>query len=303
MQQEIFFSVVIPLYNRESLIDKTIESVLKQDTDRLFEVIVVDDGSKDKSADVVKSIEDNRITYVYQQNAGANVARNRGIDLAKGKYIALLDSDDVFLPDHLSTSARLLDENPDMVVYAKIIVDRGEGNTFTKPPRAIAQGEHMSDYLLRDRGFLQTSTLVVPTKLAQRVRFDDELPFGQDTDFAIRLFAEGTMFHMKDEPAVIWRDVFDDKRISSKSRPNVRENWLEKVKPHITKRAYLGDKGWFVAKAYAQQGNRGKALSYYLTAVFNRCYSIKHTLVVGLQIFCSPAFYRKLADKYISKKT
>ncbi|RZF58941.1 glycosyltransferase family 2 protein [Sphingobacterium corticibacterium] len=298
-----YFSVVIPLYNRENLIQNTIQSVLDQDTEKTFEVIVVDDGSKDESAKKVAEMQDPRIRYIYQENAGANVARNHGVEVALGKYVAFLDSDDVFMNDHLSTSAAVLLNDPDTVVYAKIVVDRGEGNTFLKPPRGIKEDEHMSDYLFRHKGFLQTSTLVLPTELARKVRFDDELPFGQDMDFAVRLAAAGASFFMKEKPSVIWRDVFDVNRISSKSRPDIREKWVESVKPLLTKKAYLAYRGWFVAKAYAQQGRYGKAFVRYVPALLSNSYGIKHALIVGFQVFFPQKLYRKLADKYISKKS
>ncbi|MCE6992750.1 glycosyltransferase family 2 protein [Dyadobacter sp. CY323] len=300
--EEPFFSVIIPLYNREELIQTTIQSVLNQDTKKSFEVIVVDDGSTDASAEKVRELLDSRVRYIYQNNSGANIARNHGIDVARGKYVAMLDSDDLYMKDHLSSSATVLDTNPNCVVYAKIVVNRGEGKTFLKPPRSILKDEHMSDYLLSDRGFLQTSTLVLPTDLARKVRFDDNLPFGQDTDFAIRLYAEGASFHMKELPAVVWRDVYDGKRISSKSRPEVREKWLEKVKPIITRKAFYADNGWFVAKSYVQKGDYFKGIKLYLNAVVRGCYSPQLSVVIGLQIFLPKSVYRAIVDRAIKSK-
>lgn len=99
------FSVVIPLYNKASYICCAVQSVLDQTlTD--FEVVVVDDGSSDGSAQLVKAMADPRIRVVHQKNAGVSVARNRGIAVARGEWIAFLDADDWHHPSHL---ARLLD--------------------------------------------------------------------------------------------------------------------------------------------------------------------------------------------------
>lgn len=301
MNQRPFFSVVIPLYNREKLILNTIQSVFNQDVEVTFEIIIVDDGSKDGSAHVVKRIGDPRIKYIHQNNAGATTARNTGIDAATGKYIALLDSDDTFLPHHLRANYDVLKDNPNLVLYSRIVVDRGDAGTFLKPPRTIRKDEHMSDYLLRDRGFVQTSTVVLPAELAKRVRYKEGLPYGQDTDFAIRLYAHGAEFKMLDEPGAIWVDIDDSNRVSTRFTAASRLNWLESVKDIITPKAYLGDCGWPVAKGFVKEGRYFKALSLYLKAVLNGCYSFRLAGIIGMQVVFGD-FYRQIADFYIKAK-
>lgn len=95
-----FFSVVIPAYNRAYILPRTIQSVMNQSFSN-WELIVVDDGSKDNTREVVSSIKDERIRYVYQNNAERSAARNHGARLSAGTYICFLDSDDEFLPEHL----------------------------------------------------------------------------------------------------------------------------------------------------------------------------------------------------------
>lgn len=95
-----FFSVVIPLYNKGLQISSTLESVLNQ-TYADFEVILINDGSTDKSVEVVEGFEDDRIKLFHQENLGASEARNQGVLKAKSNYIALLDADDLWLPNHL----------------------------------------------------------------------------------------------------------------------------------------------------------------------------------------------------------
>lgn len=107
MTSTLFFSIIIPTYNRASFIAKTIQSVLNQ-TYTNFEVIVVDDGSTDNTEKVVKSIKDERIKYYKKENAERGAARNCGIKLAKGDYITFLDSDDIFYDNHLANANHLL---------------------------------------------------------------------------------------------------------------------------------------------------------------------------------------------------
>src|SRR5690606_37292864 len=95
------FSIIIPAYNRADLISGTLDSVFAQ-TERDYEVIVVDDGSTDATAEVVKSYGD-CVRYVYQENAGPGAARNRGIQQSTGQYVVFLDSDDRWFPWTLET--------------------------------------------------------------------------------------------------------------------------------------------------------------------------------------------------------
>lgn len=111
------FSVVIPLYNKEKYIARTIRSVLEQ-TVQEFEIIVVDDGSTDNSVDEMKKFDDDRIRIVHQKNGGVSAARNRGIDEARYDLIVFLDADDFWEPDFLETVLKLSNEYKDCSVFA-----------------------------------------------------------------------------------------------------------------------------------------------------------------------------------------
>lgn len=93
-------SVVIPLFNKEQIIGTSLHSVLSQDYDN-FEVVIVNDGSTDRSAEIVKVIEDSRIRFIEQENGGPSKARNTGVKNAAGEWIVFLDADDEFLPGAL----------------------------------------------------------------------------------------------------------------------------------------------------------------------------------------------------------
>lgn len=112
-------SVVIPLYNKEPYIKRAIDSILAQKIQD-YEIIVIDDGSTDKSAEVVKSFPDPRIRLIQQENAGVSAARNRGgIEEAKAELIAFLDADDEWTPPYfLETIWRLKEKYPEAGAYA-----------------------------------------------------------------------------------------------------------------------------------------------------------------------------------------
>lgn len=110
-------SIVIPLYNKEQYIKRALCSVYNQ-TVQDFEVIVVDDGSTDRGAEVVKSFYDARFRLISQENAGVSVARNRGINESKSELIAFLDADDEWTQDFLETILRLRENYPCAGIYA-----------------------------------------------------------------------------------------------------------------------------------------------------------------------------------------
>ena len=292
-----FFSVIIPVYNRAGPLGRALDSVLAQ-TCQDFEIVVVDDGSADDPRAVAQGYGDPRIRFIRQDNAGGGAARNTAIDAACGRFIAPLDSDDVFLPHHLERMKALLDGTDGTLVgYARMRVDRGGGRVFLKPPRAIRADEHMADYLLCERGFVPTITVVVEREMAKRIRYDFALRTAEDTDFALRLYLAGCRFKMIEEPGAVWMDLADPNRTSAGRRSRRFGEWLEQLHPVIPPSAYHGGRGWAYAKLIVRERPLA-ALGLYLNAVMRGCYSPGLAGIVFLQIFLG-GFYRAVADHAI----
>jgi glycosyltransferase involved in cell wall biosynthesis len=289
-----FFSVVIPVYNRAAALARAIASVRAQSFAD-FEILVVDDGSKDDPRAVVEALRDPRIHFIRQDNAGGGAARNTGMDRAQGAFVAFLDSDDVFLPQHLEAMHELLNGTTGLAGYARVRVDRGEGRAFLKPPRALVAGENMAEYLLCDRGFTPTSTIVAPREAAARVRFDEHLRVAEDTDFAIRLCLAGCRFQMLEAPGAVWTDTFDPGRLSASKGGDELGAWLDRLKSEIPARAWHGARGWAYAKLIVRH-HPFAALGLYLNALLKGCYRPRLAVTIFLQIFLGPAAYRRLAD-------
>jgi glycosyltransferase involved in cell wall biosynthesis len=110
-------SIIIPLYNKADFIEEALLSVFNQ-TYQNFEIIVVDDDSKDNGAERVKAIEDKRLILVQQANGGVSKARNTGIDLAKGDLVCFLDADDWYQPEYLETIVSMAENYPIVSMYA-----------------------------------------------------------------------------------------------------------------------------------------------------------------------------------------
>ena len=293
-----FFSVIIPAYNRAATLGAAIQSVLSQ-TCQDFEIVIVDDGSKDDPRSVALSFADPRIRFFAKENEGGGVARNTAIDLAVGRYIAPLDSDDIFLPHHLETMKALLNGAANLVGYARVVVNRGEGRTFLKPPRGIRPGEDMGEYLLCERGFVPTITIVVPREMARKVRYHVNLRPAEDTDFAMRLALAGCAFRMAEEPGAVWNDIPDPGRTSASAGTLRFATWLKQMRPLMTKRAWHGARGWAFAKLVMRERGRRPALGLYLQALLRGCYSPKLAAVIFLQVMLDPRQYRSLADHAI----
>ena len=122
-------SVVIPLYNKAPHIAKAIESVLQQ-TVKPFEIIVVDDGSTDDGYSVAEKFTNNNVRCIRQSNQGESAARNRGVNEARGQYIAFLDADDWWLPHHLYTLTELMIQVPDAILYSTSHLIERNGETY-----------------------------------------------------------------------------------------------------------------------------------------------------------------------------
>lgn len=290
-----FFSVVIPLFNRAATITTVIKTVLEQ-SEQDFEIVVVDDGSSDSPKAVIDKIADPRITYIYQENGGGSKARNQGMRAARGRFIAFLDSDDFFLKDHLKNARAVLEHQTNACTYTQVKVDRGDGLFFLKPHRALRAGEHISEYLMADRGFVQTSTLIIPNELARKIQYDEIIKSGQDYDFAIKICAAGYKLLMLEQPGAIWNDQWSPNRLSSKSHPEQRLQWLERIRPMITNKAYWAEKGWPIAKGFSADGKKIKGLKLYYGALIRGYYRPKMAIVIFLQVILSKENYRKLSD-------
>jgi glycosyltransferase involved in cell wall biosynthesis len=144
-----FFSIVIATYNRAGLITETINSILAQDFYG-FELIIVDDGSKDNTKEVVNSFaaKDGRVQYCYQVNAERGAARNNGFGRAKGKYVMFFDSDDIMPKDNLQKMFELIQTHPTYNFYASKYVFSSNGKIEQSAVESYAEGAYGLELVL-----------------------------------------------------------------------------------------------------------------------------------------------------------
>ncbi len=180
-------SVIIPVYNGEKTIRETLESLFKQ-TFTDFEVLVINDGSKDATLEIVSSIKDPRIKVFSYPNAGPSASRNRGIALASGEYISFLDADDLWTADKLEAQLKTLQAHPEAALAYSWTDFINESNQFLRRGSYInVTGDVYKHLLLTD--FLENGSnpLVRKKALEEVGDFDESLTHGEDWDLWLRL--------------------------------------------------------------------------------------------------------------------
>jgi len=209
MTSALSVSVVIPVYNAERYIGKAIESALRQ-THPPLEVIVIDDGSTDSTADVANSFGD-RIRCVRQANAGPARARNRGVRESRGEFVAFLDADDEWLPEHLEEAARVLDRHTDLVWFSGSYERRTEGTEAPRPMRysgPLEQDAYIGDYFAAQAKteFSWTGVMVIRKDvIVAEGGFDEELRGDEDVNLWFRIALQHPRIgHSRKVTAIYW---------------------------------------------------------------------------------------------------
>lgn len=193
-------SIVIPLYNKEKSIVFTLQSVYNQ-TYTDYEVVIVNDGCTDKSLDVVKDfacrLENGvgRLKVVSQENSGVCAARNRGIEEAKGEYIALLDGDDIWDKKYLEEQIRMIKEFPNAAMWSINYAETRDGQIVRRVATGLPEGYrgYVENYFHikgRVSELFHSSSVVIRKEVFEIVGFFDErIKFAEDSDMWFRINA------------------------------------------------------------------------------------------------------------------
>ena len=180
-------TVFIPVFNREKYVGEAIDSILAQ-TFSDFEILLVDDGSTDHSVDMIRSYADPRIRLVCnEKNLGIPKTRNKGVELARGQYMAMLDSDDRAYPDRVEKQVSFLDTHPE---YAQVgswcrMMD-AQGHPLNKVKRQPAWPDDIHAQLLF-RCAMSNRSIMARTAILQEYRYRNDYPRCQDYELHVRL--------------------------------------------------------------------------------------------------------------------
>lgn len=185
-------SIMMPAYNAAEFIQSAIESVLAQ-TYPQWELIVVNDGSSDDTAQILKRFSDSRIRVIEQANAGEAAARNRALDAARGEFLAFLDADDQFLPEFLALALAFLSEHPqcDAVYSDGYYIDRQDAviGRLSDQRRGPFEGDLLEALIRASDVFGPPICTLLKRQvwLDHPLRFDPQIVIGPDWDFFTRM--------------------------------------------------------------------------------------------------------------------
>ena len=180
-----FFSAVVPTYNRRRFIKTCLDSVLKQTFGDL-EVIVVDDGSTDKTMDILAEYQGSGINYLYTEHSGVSHARNAGIRNSNGKYIAFLDSDDRWDERKLEITYKYIEDYPDINIFHTDEIWYRRGKILKQKEKHKRRSGHIYEFCLPLCCIGMSTSVVKRTLFDETGLFDESLPACEDYDFWLR---------------------------------------------------------------------------------------------------------------------
>lgn len=224
-ENTINFSVIIPLYNKSGYIRKTINSVLSQ-TYKNFEIIIVNDGSTDDSLKIVKEYENDKIKIYSKLNSGVSDTRNYGVNKANYDYIAFLDADDVFLPNHLGNLYNLIKQYPNNDLYCTaydIVCRNGKTNSISckndeNSINFILEDYCLSSFEMRYSVITSSSVCIKKSLFIKSNGFNIDTKYGEDLDLWLRLSTISKPAYST-IPTVVYYVESDNNAVSSKKTP------------------------------------------------------------------------------------
>jgi len=235
---EQLVSIILPVYNGEKFIERAIRSVLAQ-TYKYWELIVIDDGSIDKTSEIVKRYLNEKVKYLYQKNSGVSIARNKGIKISNGDYIAFLDCDDVWKPEKLQVQLSKFMENYNVgLIYTDVFIVTERGKILGKFSQFNYPYSNKVTKKLFLQNFICTSSVIINKEILKKTGlFDPDIKIGEDYDLFFRLSLY-TNFYYVDNPLLYYQ--ISEKGLSRNKIKMWEENikildkWLKKY-PELTK--------------------------------------------------------------------
>ncbi|RXZ01496.1 glycosyltransferase family 2 protein [Fictibacillus sp. S7] len=290
-------SVVVPTYNREKLIRRTIKSVLNQ-TYSNFELLIIDDASTDNTEAVVKTFNDSRIKYFkLEKNSKGTKPRNIGIKEASGEFIALLDSDDEWVNDKLEKQLKYVRETgyKDIVCFTGVIL-KDDKKEVLSSNESFDDKNDIMEYILLHDNVVQTSTYMLSSDLAKKTMFGENVKKHQDWDFCLRLKKNGANFIYLPEHLSIYYSDNREGRIANDLKYELSNEWAKSIKDVVSEKVYNAFLAKIVANQLILSGKRIMPLKI-LSKAYNTRSINSRTFVKGVMRCLRPVYFNSIKLK------
>jgi len=194
-------SIIVPFYNAENYIKKTIGSVLAQ-TYQQFEIIIINDGSTDNGYSIIKTIMDDRIHLVEQENQGVSFSRNKGIAMSKGEFIVFLDSDDILHPNFLERRISTLKKSTAVACASNVVLVDGKGNKIEEDKKHFAANKSSQILEFKDGIVTCPSSYLFKTEFLKKykITFNKNLQSSADKYFLLEVLKQGEIELINESP-------------------------------------------------------------------------------------------------------
>lgn len=257
-------SVIIPMYNSSKTIERALKSVVKQDFEGQIEVIVVNDGSSDNSVEVVErfEIEKNniKINLISQINGGVSKARNSGLKIAKGDYIAFLDSDDAWLPNKLSLQVKIFEEN----LNVDFLGTAFEGFYFNNRDEGELINIRFKKLIFKN--YFQPSTVLMKKRIVDEIGlFDESQKYAEEGNFFFRVSQKFNCFFFNRKLI-----VYGDGKMGF-GESGLSANLKEMEKGELKNLKYAFKNKWI------------NGLTYIVAVIFSVCKYVRRIVIVRLK--------------------
>lgn len=196
-------SIIVPVYNLEEYIENCIRSLLNQTYENI-EILCIDDGSKDNSAEVIAKLieEDSRVKYIYQENGGVSSARNKGLEVADGEYIMFVDGDDYLHYRGVEILVNCIEKSEFSIVCApEIKTDKKDCEMIETDTYSCQETDHEGLFSYRYGSVLGKSVWgkIFKVDVAKSVRFIEEYSGGEDTNYFVKILTQGVRIGVVDK--------------------------------------------------------------------------------------------------------
>jgi len=266
-------SVVIPTHNRLSMLEKALASVFAQEFDGTIEIIVIDDNSQDGTSEVVSQKYPDVCLITLKENVGAYVTRNRGVLEAKGKYIAFLDSDDIWETNYLKTQVAALEGKEQCFSVSAITIwykNESRKFIFFQKPNLERYTSSIHELLVRFSFIRTLSSVIFPRSVFDEIGlFDETFRVGADRELYLRCLIAGYCPIFTEQPLAVWQKHEDQLTQVDASKIELRKDtriaYLERYFDTLNQQFYIPPIRRLYAEIYSSS-----ARDYYSNRLFRR---------------------------------